>query len=72
MEASLPPHERVELTTDTPDVGVIRSAVDDARADVRVSEALAAGDLVASGSRIERAVLAFVAIGVLLRVGSTT
>ena len=68
MEASLPPHERVELTTDTPDVGVIRSAVDDARADVRVSEALAAGDLVASGSRIERAVLAFVAIGVLVRV----
>ena len=68
MDASLPPHGRVDVALDAPDVGVIRPAAADTKADVRLSETSASSELVASGSRIERAVLAFVAIGVLVRV----
>jgi hypothetical protein len=60
--------ERVEFLRDDVDGGRARPDVAAAGADARLLEASGTGDLAATRSRCERAVLAFVALGVLLRV----
>jgi hypothetical protein len=68
MAVSLALHESVEVDRGGLDGGPTRPGVIDAGANGRLLEASARGDLVANGWRIERAVLAVVALGVLLRV----
>jgi len=68
MAVSLALHNSVEVVRGDLDGGPAQPGDNDAGADVRLLEASATGDLVANGWRIERAVLAFVALGVLLRV----
>jgi hypothetical protein len=68
MAGSLALEHSVDLVRGDQDRGMTLPGGDAADADVRLREASASGNLITSGSRVERAVLAFVALGVLMRV----